>query len=505
MTLTNRLTLFYLVTLALVLAAFAGSAYGLMRTILFRQLSERATGTLDTLVAAAEIEPDGLDWEPETRKLVLTGATKDPIWAVFDGAGRRVDGTNAAHPLEAYALAGSDMEQSRRDVTWGGQPWWVIRKTIHHPRPEAVARGLRPDKPRYQLLVFVTAWPVAPVYETLRTLLMCVAGGSVIVWLAAAGAGRWLSRRALAPVTRMARAVRGITVDDLGERLPMPHPHDELHELATSFNGLLTRLQESFERQKRFTGEASHQLRTPLSVMLGQIEVALRRERDSEAYRQVLGTAYAQAERLRGIVEALLFLARADAEAGLPKPEPLELTNWLNRHLEVWDAHPRRADLRVESALVEPMWVSAHPVLLEQSIDNLVDNACKYSAAGSPVLLSLAREGAEAVLSIVDHGYGISDEDLKHVFEPFFRSAEARRLGIGGLGLGLAVTARTVAAFGGRVSVRSLPGQGSTFSIHLPIANKPSRESTARAQISEAGKEGEEPEVAPSRLHALDL
>lgn len=469
MTLTNRLTLFYLVTLGIVLAAFAGSAYGLMSTILFRQLAERSTGTLDTLVAAAEIEEDGLDWEPHSRKLQLSGDSEESIWAVFDETGKRVDGTkNPVHSLDEYAVPELDMEQSRIEVAWGGQPWWVIRRTMHHPKPETVGPAGDPEKIRFRTLVFVTAWPVAPLYKTLRTLLWCVMGVSTVVWLAAAGAGRWLSRRALAPVTRMADAVRGITVNDLDERLPLPHPRDELHELAASFNGLLTRLQESFERQKRFTGEASHQLRTPLSGMLGQIEVALRREREPKDYRHTLGTVHAQAERLRGIVEALLFLARADAEAGRPSPEPLELTRWLNEHLQVWDTNPRKVDLLVDAQLAEPLWVSVHQVLLEQSVDNLIDNACKYSAAGTPIVLSLARTGQSAVLTVEDHGCGIAEEDLKHVFEPFFRSAEARRRGIGGVGLGLAVTARTVAAFGGRIEAHSQPGEGSRFSICLP-------------------------------------
>lgn len=476
MTLTNRLTLFYLLTLGIVLAAFAGSAYWLMSTLLFRQLNERATGTLDTLVAAAEIESDGLDWEPQSRKLTLTSGSEEPLWAVYDGAGKRVDGAKApGHALDEYVAPGLDMEQSHVGVAWDGQPWWVFRRTIHHPEPENIGREPRPQSPRYATLVFVSAWPLAPLQQTLRTLLWSVLGLSALVWLVAAGAGRWLSRRALAPVTRMANAVRGITVDDLGERLPLPHPQDELHELASSFNGLLTRLQESFERQKRFTGEASHQLRTPLSGMLGQIEVALRRERAPEDYRHVLATAHAQAERLRGIVESLLFLARADAEAGLPSPEPLELTSWLNGHRAVWEALARRADIRLESRCPGPVWVFAHRELLEQAVDNLVDNACKYSELATPIVLAMARDDRYAVLSVQDHGCGISDADLQHVFEPFFRSSDARRRGIGGVGLGLAVTARTVAALGGRVEAQSRPGEGSRFSIYLPVAADPAQ------------------------------
>jgi signal transduction histidine kinase len=237
--------------------------------------------------------------------------------------------------------------------------------------------------------------------------------------------------------------------------------------------------------------------------MLGQIEVALRRERQPEEYRQVLGTARAQAERLRGIVEALLFLARADAEAGLPSPEPLELSSWLASHRAVWDTLARKADLRIVPSRQEPLWVSAHRELLEQAIDNLVDNASKYSDQGTPIVLCLARAGEHAVLSVEDHGSGISEQDLLHVFEPFFRSADARRRGIGGVGLGLAVTARTVAAFGGRIEAHSRPGEGSRFSIYLPLVASPTP-TEAEAQNGETGRKTEETKVIVRRQPVVE-
>src|SRR5207248_10102086 len=153
--------------------------------------------------------------------------------------------------------------------------------------------------------------------------------------------GRALCRRALAPVTRMAGAARIMSAADLDQRLPAPGSRDELEDLRRAFNGLLGRLQEAFERQRRFTGDASHQLRTPLTVMLGQIEVALRRDRPAGEYRDALHVAHGQAVRLRQIVEMLLFLARADAEARLRHLERVELAGWLAGHLEQCSAHAR--------------------------------------------------------------------------------------------------------------------------------------------------------------------
>src|SRR5437763_732045 len=142
---------------------------------------------------------------------------------------------------------------------------------------------------------------------------------------AAALAGRRLCRRALRPLTGMAAAARAISADDLGRRLPPAGTGDEVDDLGRAFNELLARLQESFERQRRFTGDASHQLRTPLAAMLGQVEVALRRERPPEEYQRVLTLVHKQSAKLREIVEMLLFLSRADAEAKRPQLEALDL------------------------------------------------------------------------------------------------------------------------------------------------------------------------------------
>src|SRR5260370_2319896 len=143
----------------------------------------------------------------------------------------------------------------------------------------------------------------------------------------------------------MAANAREMNVDDLGNRLAIRSTGDELEDLSRSFNGLLERLQESFERQRQFTGDASHQLRTPLTAMLGQVEVALRHARPAEEYQRVLSTVHQKAGHLRRIVEALLFLARADGEARLPELERVPLSAWLEGHLQTWSDHDRAKDV----------------------------------------------------------------------------------------------------------------------------------------------------------------
>ncbi|HEY1192026.1 MAG TPA: histidine kinase dimerization/phospho-acceptor domain-containing protein [Gemmata sp.] len=193
----------------------------------------------------------------------------------------------------------------RANVTWDGDHWRVVRRTLRHPEPEAVKTT--PARPRYRTLVFVSAWPVAPAHELMRTLAWSLGGVSVALWVVAGLGSRW----ALVPVAHMTDSAKRIAAADLGVRLPVPAARDELHDLAGSFNDLRARLQDSFERQRRFTGETSHQLRTPLTAMLGQMEMALRRDRDRDEYRRALTAAVAQAGRLVQIVESLLFLARA--------------------------------------------------------------------------------------------------------------------------------------------------------------------------------------------------
>jgi heavy metal sensor kinase len=459
MSLTGRVSAFFLATLALVLAGFGTALYVLTANYFTRRADERLTAAVETLAASAEVKPSGVEWEPNERHLTLgQGTGEDDVrWIVHDGDGRVV--------AESPNLGGADLADEAH--------WRSRSQTVEAP-PTSRARVRRVNSPwgvRYDRLTLTAAVSARPGQAALSQLGRALIGAGGAAWLLAALVGRRLCRGALAPVRRMATAAATMNAADLGHRLELVGTGDELDDLGTAFNGLLGRLEAAFERQRRFTGDAAHQLSTPLTVLLGQLEVALRRERPAADYREALTTAHAQADRLRQIVEMLLFLAGPEADAEVPQREVVDLADWLPRYLAQWQGHPRGGDIRPQIAANGCVRAAVASALLGQLVDNLLDNACKYSAAGTPVTVHLEATADTVLLSVSDRGVGIAAGDLGHVFEPFFRSSEARRLGKPGVGLGLAVARRIADALDGTLTAESEPGSGSRFTLRLPVAH----------------------------------
>jgi heavy metal sensor kinase len=489
MSLATRLSAFFLAALALVLAGFSVTLYLLAGAHFRRDMDERMTMGLDALLQSVVIDSDEVEWKPGARPTIPGEHPQDdPVrWAVYDGRGRVVDrcwelGSDDLAKIRAMAPDFGHIHAVFTDRQ--GESWRLVVRRVsagnaadeenEHPG-ERRSPGVAAIAPARQAasLILAAGTSAAPIEAGLRNVAWTLAGVSCGIWLLAAAAWRRLVRRALLPVTRMAKAACSMTAADRDQRLPIPGTGGELDALAGSFNGLLDRLHQEVERQKRFTGDASHQLRTPLAALLGQVEVALRRDRTAEEYRRTLDDVHEEAVRLRQIVESLLFLARAESEAGRPDLRPMELAPFVCAHLRDWSGHGRAGDLRVDLESGANVWVRAHPPLLGQLLDNLLDNATKYSAPGTPIEVRLWRAGDRAAMAVRDRGMGLSPEDRAHLFEPFYRSAEARRRGHPGVGLGLAVVHRIAAVFGGTIEVQSEPGRGSTFTLRLPVTRDP--------------------------------
>jgi signal transduction histidine kinase len=496
MSLTGRFSALFLAVLAVALLVFSTALYISARIYLDRRMRERLDAALAILTAAAEIHPRGVEWEPQGRALALgqeSGADR-LRWLVLDERGRRVAQSHNLADSESFAeeLSPSVGPRPRRLDRQGGA-WRESRRVL---RPEVLpssgvrspergrdpsARGRRDDlHPSLELIVWA---PIGPTETTLAMLAWLLVALSAVIWLAAAVLCRGLSRRALAPLSRVVESARGLDAADPGWCLAEAGTGDELDILGGAFNDLLARLHVAYERQRRFSGDASHQLRTPLTVLIGQLQVALRHDRSGEEYRRALTSALGRAEQLARILEALLFLGRAEADAGLPVVEPMELHGWVADHLAARPPAGSEPEVVHRTGGPAPLWIQAHPALLGQLLDNLLDNAAKHGKADTPVVVETHGVDQDAVLAVEDRGQGIAPADVPHLFEPFYRSARARRQGVAGAGLGLAIVRRIATACGGSVAVRSEPGAGSRFEVRFPSISPPVEPSDAPAEV----------------------
>ena len=477
MTLSNRLTLYLLATVAVVLLGFSTALYALAAQYLHRQVDERLDAALNTLVAAAEVNDHGVQWEPEERRLSFGRRTVEGQfrWLVADEGGHRLDGstpiaTGPALPTTAPPAGPPARPTCVTDAQ--GNAWRVLARRLDSPRPRVGPGEPIPAADRattHEALVLSAGVALAGVSATLRNLALTLAGLSGLIWGLALLGARRVCRRALRPVTAMAAAAHAIAGHEFDERLPVPATGDELTGLGHAFNGLLARQHEAHQRQQRFAGDASHQLRTPLTAIQGHVDLALRQARPVEEYRRVLTVVQRQTRHLCQIVEALLFLARADAEATQPRLGPIALDAWLRDHLNT-RVGPRSADITlVPDDPADPIQVHADATLLGELVDNLLDNASKYSDPGTPITVQVRRDGLNAQVTVEDRGIGIGPSDVSQILTPFYRTRQARDRDGKGLGLGLAVADRIARVFGGSLAIASQPDQGSTFALLLPI------------------------------------
>lgn len=294
------------------------------------------------------------------------------------------------------------------------------------------------------------------------------AGGLALVALplvvAALMAVMWLLVGwALAPVEAIRREADEINGQDLHRRVPEPPIRDEIGRLARTLNGMLSRLETSSDRQRRFVADAAHELRTPVAAVRAQLETARDSPRSID-WAGVADDALEEATRMQQLIDQLLVLAGADAGSPASMQQPVDLDDIV---LRVSSAYRHDADVQFDLASVQPMQVSGSPVLLEHAIRNLVENA--YRHANGRVALHARHEGAEAVLCVDDDGPGVPTEHRARIFERFTRLDHARTRDRGGAGLGLAIVAEIMALHGGEVAVSQSPLGGARFALRLPL------------------------------------
>jgi two-component system OmpR family sensor kinase len=335
----------------------------------------------------------------------------------------------------------------------------------------AVRRAtIAPSGTEYVILASADLEPISDELESLREILWYVVPGALVI---AGFVGWFLARHSLSPVMLMAERARRIGVENLGGRLPVANPRDELGRLAETFNELLGRLAGSFAQQRQFMADASHELRTPVATARTAAAVALQGEHRSEDYyRETLQIIEQQTSRLARVVDDMFTLARADAGNFPVQHAPLYLDELVGDTVRAARVLAASKQVTIACKVPEQAPITGDEDLLKRMVANLLDNAVKHAPAGSEVRIELAAQADGYVITVTDAGSGVPEQARPHIFDRFYRGDAARVRGeseIGGAGLGLAIARWVAKQHGGDVSLADSTGQATTFRIHLPF------------------------------------
>jgi heavy metal sensor kinase len=294
---------------------------------------------------------------------------------------------------------------------------------------------------------------------------------AALTTMALAGIGGFfMASRVLKPVERIRQTAQEIEESDLSRRIESGG-EDELGRLASTLNIMIGRLEAAFSRQRQFTADASHELRTPLAIVQAESTLALRKKRAPEDYRKSLELISQEADHMAAVVGKLLYLARIDAGKEQINFEKINLKAILAEISSDIETLAGEKGIEFTLAPMEDLWIEADRVKLEQLFLNLLENAIRYTPSGGVVSVAMVMDGKQALVAIKDTGIGIPQEHMPHLFERFYRVDKARSRAEGGAGLGLAICKHIVQVHHGKIEVESQVGQGSIFTVYLPLAD----------------------------------
>ncbi|TLY22880.1 MAG: heavy metal sensor histidine kinase [Nitrospirae bacterium] len=462
MPLRVRLTLWYGTALVLVLIIFGGALYA----VLARGLRDQIDRSLDeaAVVAVRAVEQHGLgpflpfeDLAAEFPEL----AVLDKSFQIFSPAGKiTIQSPNLRRqdiPLSPTALA----------AALNGQATFESARFQDGSTFRLLSVPIRENGVLVNIVQVGTS--LRPVEEMLHRLVLVLLVLAPIALAVALGGGWFLADRALRPVEAITQAAQRIAAGDLTQRLAAPSTSDEIGRLAATFNDMIARLETSFRQMRQFSADASHELRTPLTVIKGEAELALRRTRPAEDYKLVLESTLEEIDRMTQIVDELLFLSRTDLGEVVIERLPVRLDALVEDIRRQTGVLGQEQGVQVTVGSVDPATVLGDELRLRELLLNLVDNAVKYSRPGGKVEIALLREGAAARLSVTDQGIGMTPEEMGRIFDRFYRTDAARAHAKKGTGLGLSICKWIAEAHHGRIEVQSHVGEGSRFTVVLPV------------------------------------
>ena len=441
-----RLTLWYAGAFAAMLTVFSMALYGLVRSSLVGTARKRLEEEFGAVREMFVREPDEMDELEE-----------HGVLARFSIASEK----RIVHRTMAWGREGLDraLTASRKGPFF----YWIS--------PEGRPYFFRLERVPLEATVYTVAvaddgrW----IRSSLRALAAALWVGVPCSILIALAAGYLLAGRTLSPVGAMAAAARDITVESISERLPVENAEDEFGRLAMVFNDMLGRLEDAFDRLRRFTADASHELRTPLATLKSTGEVAVQTEGEPAYYRDVIGSMLEEVDRLARLADDLLTLTRADSGRIKLKREKIRLGSLVEEIVECLRplAEEKGQELTLETGGEEEALVD--PSVFRHAVMNLVENAVRYTPPGGHIRVAVrTEENGERVIEVVDDGPGIPSDEVEKIFDRFYRIEKHRSSETGGTGLGLSIARWAAEVHGARIDVETEEGRGTRFTIRLP-------------------------------------
>ena len=461
MTLRTRLAFWFAGLLAITIVFFSIAVFGLMWWSMVRDVDDALLDTtrlirrdsvyIDPPAGPPIIQIPELDF-------VSASGTEVQVWLTEGQSSRRIAASanllNYSEALDPELLDTAE-ENAFSTVNIAGSWWRVHTKPIYDN-----------DKVIGSIQV---ARSMEGLYDATRSLFAVVLGCALITIMGAVIISRWLAQRLLEPIQDLTSAASRIAgASDLSTRLTWNGPNDELGRLIGVFNRMMERLQNVFRIQQRFVADISHELRTPLTGIMGNVDLMRRYGADEES----LNAIHTDTARMSRLVHDLLMLARADSGGTPIHPMVLDADAVLSGAVKSATHAAEQKGLNLMLGHIEPLRVMGDPQQIKQLLDNIIDNAIKFTPAGGQITLTMQRVDQAARIEVTDTGIGIDAEHQQRIFDRFYQVDTARAQdGSGGFGLGLSVARWIAEAHHGSIEVRSQSGSGTTFTVHLPLAN----------------------------------
>jgi heavy metal sensor kinase len=459
-----RLVAWYAGLLVIVFVILGGMMYGGLKLYLEQSLRtaqiRRAQQIADTLLA--KISETGEAHVVNEINSWFAPETNDRFIRITDGSGQPLYVSTSPRDCSFDASRVPPHHEKTDKISWREQELAGSAPLLIASVPYRTAQGR-------QFLVEVGA-SLQPVKDVLRRLVFFLVVGLAAMIVVATGGGYFLIRRALAPVDQISSSAEHITLHNLKERLPIAQTGDELERLSVSLNHMIARLDDAFQQNRRFTADASHEMRTPLTIMRGELESIVEGEGSPADVRAAAASILEEVQRLARIVEGLFAISRLDAGEAQAQWHQFDLASLATGTAEQMCLLAEDKGIPITSNAPKKVIVNGDRARMKQVVVNLLDNAIKYTPDGGAIRLSVVACDDKAVLEVEDSGIGIPAEAQPHIFERFFRVDAARSRDMGGAGLGLSIVKSICTAHGGRVNFQSTEGKGSRFKVELPLS-----------------------------------